>query len=116
MDSGKILKTWRSRDLNVIILEVDYNFAFKSTLNLGEEQIRLHAMGTKIRGAMQEFNIRLIPEFQSLGHQSWKAETLPLLSIYPAFDLTPERFPITRVSIAANGIRLTQRSGESSSS
>jgi hypothetical protein len=41
----------------------------------------------------RKFNIRLIPEFQSLGHQSWKAETFPLLSVYPAFDLTPGAFP-----------------------
>jgi hypothetical protein len=37
--------------------------------------------------------VRLIPEFQSLGHQSWEAETFPLLTVYPKLDLTPGAFP-----------------------
>jgi len=37
--------------------------------------------------------IRLIPQFQSLGHQSWKQETFPLLTLFPQFDLTPGAFP-----------------------
>jgi hypothetical protein len=35
----------------------------------------------------------LIPQFQCLGHQSWKADTGPLLTVYPEFDLTPGAFP-----------------------
>ena len=41
----------------------------------------------------RKFEIRLIPEFQSVGHQSWKSETFPLLTVYPKFDLTPGPFP-----------------------
>jgi hypothetical protein len=39
------------------------------------------------------FNVRLIPQFQCLGHQSWKASTAPLLTKYPQFDETPGRYP-----------------------
>jgi hypothetical protein len=28
-----------------------------------------------------------------LGHQSWKEQTFPLLTVYPQFDLTPGAFP-----------------------
>jgi hypothetical protein len=41
----------------------------------------------------RKLGIRLIPEFQSLGHQSWKGETFPLLTVHPSFDSTPGAFP-----------------------
>jgi hypothetical protein len=47
----------------------------------------------KFAAACRKLGIRLIPEFQSLGHQSWKGETFPLLTVYPSFDLTPGAFP-----------------------
>lgn len=37
--------------------------------------------------------IRLIPQFQALGHQSWAGTTFPLLTVYPELDLTPGAFP-----------------------
>ena len=37
--------------------------------------------------------IELVPQFQCLGHQSWKADTAPLLAKYPELDLTPGAFP-----------------------
>ena len=94
MHSGRILKTWRKQGINVIILEVDYNFAFKSHPELRRGTNPITRDGARRFAALcRKFNIRLIPEFQSLGHQSWKAETFSLLSVYPAFDLTPGAFP-----------------------
>jgi hypothetical protein len=37
--------------------------------------------------------IRLIPQFQCVGHQSWAKKTFPLLTVYPQFDITPGEFP-----------------------
>jgi len=91
---GQDLENLAKQGLNVIILEVDYNFAFKSHPELRRGADPITRDGARRFAALcRKFNIRLIPEFQSLGHQSWKAETLPLLSIYPAFDLTPGAFP-----------------------
>lgn len=91
---GQNLENLAKLGVNVIILEVDYNFAFKShpKLRRGTNPIT-HDGARKFAALCKKFDIRLIPEFQTLGHQSWKGETFPLLSVYPAFDITPGAFP-----------------------
>ena len=80
--------------INVLILEVDYNFAFKSHPNLRRGSNPITREGArKFSATCRKLGIRLIPEFQSLGHQSWKGETFPLLTAYPMFDATPGAFP-----------------------
>lgn len=80
--------------INTVILEVDYNFAFKSHPELRRGTNPITPEGArKFAGTCRKLGIRLIPEFQSLGHQSWKSETFPLLTAYPLFDLTPGAFP-----------------------
>ena len=88
------LPSLAKQGINVVILEVDYNFAFKShpELRRGANPIT-RAGARRFAAACKQNNIRLIPEFQSLGHQSWKTETFPLLTVYPKFDLTPGAFP-----------------------
>jgi hypothetical protein len=88
------LEALAKQGMNVIILEVDYNFAFKSHPELRRGTDPITPDGARRFAALcKKLNIRLIPEFQSLGHQSWKGETFPLLSVYPKFDLTPGAFP-----------------------
>ena len=91
-----------SLGINTLVLEVDYNFDFKSHPELRrgftgagfKVQSPITRDGArKFAGACRKLGIRLIPEFQSLGHQSWKGETFPLLTVYPQFDLTPGAFP-----------------------
>jgi hypothetical protein len=80
--------------INTIILEVDYNFDFKSHPELRRGKNPITRQGArKFAAACRKLGIRLIPEFQSLGHQSWKDETFPLLTAYPSFDVTPGAFP-----------------------
>ena len=91
---GANLETLAKQGINVIILEVDYNFAFKSHPELRRGKDPITRDGARRFAALcRKLNIRLIPEFQSVGHQSWKAETFPLLTVYPQFDLTPGAFP-----------------------
>ena len=91
---GKNLETLAKQGINVIILEVDYNFAFQSHPELRRGTDQITREGARRFAALCKKNkIRLIPEFQSLGHQSWKAQTFPLLTVYPKFDLTPGAFP-----------------------
>jgi hypothetical protein len=91
---GQSLESLSKQGINVIILEVDYSFAFKShpELQRGSSPIT-RAGARKFASLCKKFNIRLIPEFQSLGHQSWKETTYPLLTVYPEFDITPGAFP-----------------------
>ena len=91
---GKNLEALAKQGVNVIILEIDYNFAFKSHPELRRGTNPITREGARRFADMcAKLGIRLIPEFQSLGHQSWKAETFPLLTVYPKFDLTPGAFP-----------------------
>lgn len=80
--------------LNLIILEVDYGFRFQAypKLRKGAAPITPEGAGT-LAAVCKKNGIRLIPQFQCLGHQSWKADTGPLLTVYPEFDLTPGAFP-----------------------
>ncbi len=80
--------------LNVLILEVDYGFRFKAypKLRRGREPITPEG-AAKLADVCKKNGVRLIPEFQCLGHQSWKAQTYPLLTVYPELDLTPGAFP-----------------------
>lgn len=91
---GRNLESLAKQGINVIILEVDYNFAFKSHPELRRGTNPITREGARRFAALcKKLGIRLIPEFQSLGHQSWKGETFPLLTVYPAFDSTPGAFP-----------------------
>jgi hypothetical protein len=80
--------------INVVVLEVDYNFDFKSHPELRRGANPITKQGAKkLVEICRKSGIRLIPQFQSLGHQSWAKETFPLLTVYPQFDLTPGAFP-----------------------
>ena len=86
--------------VNVLILEIDYNFDFKShpELRAGARVITRDGAG-KFAAVCKKHGVRLIPEFQSLGHQSWGARNSPLLTAHPEFDLTPGAFPGNKGSV-----------------
>ena len=91
---GQNLGKLAEMGINVLILEIDYNFEFKSHPELRRGSNPITREGArKFAGICRKLGIRLIPEFQSLGHQSWKGETFPLLTAYPLFDATPGAFP-----------------------
>jgi hypothetical protein len=80
--------------VNVLILEVNYNFQFQSHPELRSGDNVITRTGARQFAAQcHKHGIRVIPQFQSLGHQSWKSNTLPLLTVYPKLDLTPGAFP-----------------------
>jgi len=84
----------RALGLNVVILEINYHFQFQShpELRHGQNPITREGAG-KFAAVCRQHGIRLIPQFQCLGHQSWKGDTFPLLTVYPELDLTPGVFP-----------------------
>lgn len=94
VELGKILPKLKTMGINVAILEVDYSFEFKShpELRYGISPISL-AGARKFAKECRDNDIKLITEFQCVGHQSWAEETFPLLIKYPQFDLTPGAFP-----------------------
>ncbi|HEY8402113.1 MAG TPA: chitobiase/beta-hexosaminidase C-terminal domain-containing protein [Cytophagaceae bacterium] len=88
------LHEFAEKGVNTLILEVDYNFDFKShpELRAPDKYITL-AGARQFAQRCKKLNIRVIPEFQSLGHQSWAEHTFSLLTKYPELDLTPGAFP-----------------------
>ena len=91
---GKEIPTLAGMGINVLILEVNYGFEFKShpELRMGRAQITRDGARGLVK-ICRENGIRLIPQFNCLGHQSWSKRTYPLLAKYPELDLTPGAFP-----------------------
>ena len=79
--------------LNVLVLEVDYHFQFESHPELRMKDAISKEGAKKFAALCREYDIRLIPQFQCLGHQSWAKTTFPLLTVYTELDLTPGAFP-----------------------
>jgi hypothetical protein len=79
--------------VNVIVLEVDYSFQFESHPELCSKPGISKQHAHQLAAAARARGIRLIPQFNCLGHQSWSKNTLPLLVKYPQFDETPGQYP-----------------------
>ncbi len=76
------------RGFNVLILEIGYGFEYTSHPELECRGIN-KAQARELAAVCREHNIRLIPLFNCLGHQSWAEHTSNLLAKYPEFDETP---------------------------
>lgn len=77
------------RKVNTLILRVDFNYQYTSHPEL-RDSIALSASDIdKIVDVCQKNKIRLIPQINLLGHQSWANKTNKLLAVYPQFDETP---------------------------
>jgi Glycosyl hydrolase family 20, catalytic domain len=88
------LPTLAARGVNVLVLEVNYGFEFRShpELRLSEKPITPRGARRFVQ-ACRRHKISVIPQFQSLGHQSWAKDTWPLLTRHPELDSTPGAFP-----------------------
>ncbi len=88
------IPAYAAKGVNLMVLEVDYNFEFVSHPELRQsEKVITLAGARKFAQLCKKNGIRLVPEFQSLGHQSWDKYTFALLTKYPELDLTPGAFP-----------------------
>ena len=77
------------RKINVLVLRVDFNYQYKSHPEL-RDTIALSAKDVNdMVQACRDGGIRIIPQINLLGHQSWASTTYNLLKVYPQFDETP---------------------------
>lgn len=79
--------------VNVLITEVNYSYAFASHPELCADDPITADRVRALVAVCRDHGVRLIPQFQCLGHQSWSSTTFPLLIRYPEFDETPGQFP-----------------------
>jgi hypothetical protein len=77
------------RSANTLILRVDYNFQYASHPELGGPNALSREHLKRIADACQQHGIKLIPQINLLGHQSWANHPGALLRAYPEFDETP---------------------------
>lgn len=84
-----INKELAPRQVNQLVLRVDYRYQYKSHPELVDEGALSEADVKKLRAACEANNISLIPQINLLGHQSWANNTGKLLEVYPQFDETP---------------------------
>jgi len=78
------------RKVNTLILRVDYDYQYESHPELADTAALSKADVKKLVAAAKQGGIRIIPQVNLLGHQSWANKTNKLLAVYPQFDETPE--------------------------
>ncbi len=77
------------RRINTLVLRVDYNYQFESHPELRDENALSKSDVKKMVTAAKQHQIKLIPQINLLGHQSWASTLGNLLKVYPEFDETP---------------------------
>jgi len=87
--SGFIEKELAPNRLNLLILRVDWGYEYESHPELRGNNPLTKADVKKLVEVCRKNNIRLIPQINLLGHQSWHSTPGKLLEVYPEFDETP---------------------------
>lgn len=77
------------RKLNTLILRVDFNYQYTSHPELRDKNALSKEEVKKMVNACKAGGIRIIPQINLLGHQSWAETIYNLLRVYPQFDETP---------------------------
>ncbi len=77
------------RGVNTLLLLGDYNYQFQTYPQLSDSGALSKADVKKIVAVCKKNKIRIIPQINLLGHQSWANHTGNLLREFPEFDETP---------------------------
>jgi len=75
--------------INTLVLRVDYNYAYQSHPELRDKDPLQEKHVKRLVKSAAGHGIRLIPQLNLLGHQSWHGKPGNLLMEYPEFDETP---------------------------
>ena len=74
---------------NLLILRVDWNYAYESHPELRDPNPLTKEDVNSIVTLCRKHGIRVVPQINLLGHQSWAETTYALLREYPQFDENP---------------------------
>lgn len=77
------------RGVNTLLLLGDYNYQFETYPQLRDSNALSKAEVKKIVAVCRKNKIRIIPQINLIGHQSWANHTGNLLKSFPEFDETP---------------------------
>lgn len=78
------------RKVNTLILRIDNAYQFEKRPELRGESTLSKEEVKKLVSVCRQNQIRLIPQINLLGHQSWAGKLNKLLEVYPQFDETPQ--------------------------
>jgi hypothetical protein len=79
--------------VNVLVLEFDYRYKFTKRPEMADPAGLSKDDVKALLAACHQANVRLIPQINLLGHQSWAKSTGALLRAHPDFDETPGKYP-----------------------
>ena len=79
--------------VDTVVVEVDYNYQFKSRREMYDPSGISFAGARQFAGLCRQSGVQVIPEIDCLGHQSWASWTAQLLTRHPELDETPGRYP-----------------------
>lgn len=77
------------RNINTLILQTDYNYKYETHPELSNPDALSKEEAKRIVKVCRQSGIKIIPQINLLGHQSWANKTGKLLEVYPGFDETP---------------------------
>jgi hypothetical protein len=77
------------RKVNTLIVQIEYHYQFKSHPELTDSFALSKSEVRKIVSVCKKNGIRVIPQIDLLGHQSWANHPGKLLRVYPQFNETP---------------------------
>lgn len=78
-----------TQGINTLILRVDYNYQYTTRPELRDSVALSRTDVKKIVTACKQHKIRIVPQINLLGHQSWASTVNSLLRVHPQFDETP---------------------------
>ncbi len=79
--------------INAVVAEINYGFKYQSHPELASDNGSSKEQIGRLVAECRKHRIRLIPQFQCLGHQSWSSHTFSLLTKHPQFDESPGQYP-----------------------
>jgi thiol-disulfide isomerase/thioredoxin len=83
------LPAYAAAGANVLVLEVNYSFEFRTHPELRQAHFISRECARALAAAARTNGIRIIPEFNCLGHQSFGRRIEPLLRRHPEFSEAP---------------------------
>jgi len=92
--SLKFIREGLTREgVNTLVVEFGYRYKFTRRPEVAEADGLSRDDVKALLGACREGGIRLIPQVNLLGHQSWSKNTHALLRAHPEFDESPGKYP-----------------------
>ena len=79
--------------VNTLVMEFDYRYQFARRPEVVDPDALSKDDVAKIAVACRHAGVKLIPQINCLGHQSWAGTTMGLLRSHPELDETPGKYP-----------------------